>query len=171
MDDQATLSLLNVFDVDSDDGLRRLIAFVDPVRAGAEGISTRTIVGEIDARGDGNFDTTKFVPNTEFLAAIVDFMNSEPSRSNEVVEQAKTIPSHWLYVIDPRNASPEDTDPPASDVIGCYAVDDAGQIVPNSFQYNSEHRLFCPEVGPSGLLDDRRFFEWLNPSTRDSAPG
>ena len=162
MDDQATLSLLNVFEVETDDGARRLIAFVDPVRAGAEGIATRGIVGEIDAEADGDFDTTNFEPNPEFLAAVVDFMNGDPSRSHEVMEQAKAIPSHWLYVIDPRNRSPHDADPPTSDVIGCFAVDDAGQIVPNSFQYNAEHKLFCPASGPSGLLDDRRFFDWLN---------
>lgn len=167
MDDESTLSLLNVFDVETETGVRRLIAFVDPVRAGAEGIATRTIVGEIDPQGNGDFDTTAFEPNPEFIGAVVDFMNAEPSRSSEIAEQARSIPSQWLYVIDPRNRTPGDGDPPTSDVIGCYAVDDSGQIVPKSFQYNAEHHLFCANSGPSGLLDDRRFFDWLG-STQDA---
>ena len=99
---------------------------------------------------------------TEFLAAFTDFMNGEPCQSAEVVAQALTVPSDWLYILDPRNDSPDDTDPPTPDVVGCYAVDEAGQIVPNSFQYNREHRWFCPEGGTSGLLNDRRFYDWLN---------
>ena len=154
--------LLNVFDVETDEGVRRLIGFVDPVRAGAEGIANRKIVGAFTPDAEGRFDPSAFSVNAEFLAAFTDFMNDEPSRSPEVAGMALKVPSDWLYILDPRDDSPDDADPPASDVVGCYAVDETGQIVPNSFQYNREHRWFCPARGTSGLLDDRRFYDWVN---------
>ena len=162
MSQDTNFPLLNVFDVEIDDGVRRLIGFVDPVRAGAEGIATRRIVGGFTPDPSGTFDPNAFAANPEFLAAVTDYMNGEPSQSAEIVAQALTVPSDWLYILDPRNDSPDDTDPPTPDVVGCYAVDEAGQIVPNSFQYNREHRWFCPEGGTSGLLNDRRFYDWLN---------
>lgn len=156
------LPLLNLFDIETDAGVRRLIGFLDPVKAGAAGIPTRSIVGGFTPEGDGDFDISSFDINPEFLAALTDFMNGEPSESDEVREQAKQVPGQWLYIIDPRDDTPEDQDPPASEVVGAYAVDETGQIVPNSFQYNSQHVWFSPEAGTSGLLNDRRFYDWLN---------
>ncbi len=72
------------------------------------------------------------------------------------------IPGQWLYLVDPRNTAPENEDPPGPDMLGCFAVDETGQVVPFSFQYNADHRWFCPDKGPSGLLTDRRFYDWLN---------
>jgi hypothetical protein len=162
MPDESDLPLLNVFEVETDEGMKHLIGFLDPVLAGAKGIATRSVVGGFVPDADGEFDARTFRANPEFLAAFTDFMNDEPSRSDEVVAQALTIPSQWLYIVDPRDETPDDRDPPASQIVGCYAVDDSGQVVPNSFQYNAEHVWFCPETGVSGLLDDRRFFDWLN---------
>lgn len=162
MSEQRALSLLNIFEVETDEGMKHLIGFVDPVRAGAQGISSRSVVGDFDPGADGGFNPDSFGANPEFLAAFTDFMNDSPSRSDEIVEQAKTIPSQWLYIVDPRDVTPDDEDPPPSNIVGCYAVDEAGQVVPNSFQYNGEHVWFCPRYGVSGMLEDRRFFDWLN---------
>lgn len=157
------LPLLNLFEVETEEGRKHLIGFLDPVRAGAEGLAPRSIVGGFTPNPQGDFDPESFGLNPDFLAAFVDFMNDEPSRSDEVRGRAGQIRSGWLYVLDPRNDTPDDQDPPKSDIVGCYAVDDTGQVVPNSFQYNAEHRWFCPDAGTSGLLEDRRFFDWLNP--------
>ena len=136
--------------------MKRLIGFVDPVRAGAEGIASRSIVGGFTPERGGRVRRPlAFRVNPEFLAALTDYMNGEPSRSDEIVAQAREIPSCWLYIIDPRDPTPDEEDPPATDVLGCYAVDEAGQVVPNSFQYNSEHLWFCTAGGVSGMLEDR----------------
>lgn len=158
----STLPLLNIFVVDTDEGRNHLIAFLDPVRAGAEGIKTRSVVGGFTPDSKGEFDGGSFRVNPEFLAAFVDYMNEQAAETDELKDQASAIRSDWLYVLDPRNQSPEHEDPPASDVLGCFAVDDTGQIVPSSFQYNAQHLWFRPETGVSGLLNDRRLFDWLN---------
>src|SRR6478735_3985933 len=137
MTSQEELPLLNTFDLETEHGTHRVIAFIDPVLAGARGISTRRIVGGFPAGSTGDFDPSQFAVNPEFVAALTDYMNSEPSRSPEILEQARDVPGQWLYILDPRNDSPEDEEPPAGDILGCYAVDDAGQIVPSSFQYNA----------------------------------
>ena len=49
--------------------------------------------------------------------------------------------------------------------MGCFAVDGSGQIVPNSFMYNENHRWLEPASGVSGVLEDRRFYDWLHAST------
>ena len=157
------LSLLNIFEVETDEGMKHLIAFLDPVRAGAEGIATRGVVGAFLPDSQGEFDPATFTVNPEFIAAFTDYMNQEPGRVTEIADQARAIPGQWLYLVDPRDETPPDQDPPATDILGCFAVDDSGQVVPNSFQYNRDHSWFCPEKGVSGLLIDRRFFDWLNP--------
>src|SRR4051794_2003649 len=162
MTEESALPLLNIFEVETEEGVKHLVGFLDPVRAGAEGIATRSIVGGFTPGEDGAFNPGSFSVNPEFVAAFTDYMNGEPSRSDEIAAQARTVPSSWLYVVDPRDQTPDDQDPPGSQVIGCYAVDEAGQIVPNSFQYNAEHLWFCPETGPSGVLENRQFFDWLH---------
>lgn len=158
------LSLLNVFEVETDGGVRQFLGFLDSVVAGARGIPTRRIVGECTLTPDGAFDAGRFAVNPEFVAALTDYMNAEASRSPEIVEQARAAPSQWLYVIDRRNDTPGEQDPPAWDILGCFAVDDAGQVVPNSFQYNREHRMIGPDSRASGVLRDRRFYDWLGDS-------
>src|SRR4051812_38385697 len=139
MADEQELPLLNIFEVETDEGIRHVVGFVDAVRAGAEGVPTRSIVGAFQPTSEGGFDPESFGANPEFIAAFTDFMNDEPSRSEDVVAQAKTIPSQWLYIVDPRDETPDEDDPPATNIVGCYAVDDTGQVVPNSFQYNGQH--------------------------------
>src|SRR3954451_1858706 len=136
------LPLLNVFDVETDEGVRQFLAFIDPVAAGARGIATRRIVGAYSNEPDGRFHPDRFAVNPEFVAAITDYMNAEATHAPELASQAEAIPGQWLYLIDPRHAPTDEGDPPARDILGCYAVDQAGQIVPNSFQYNREHRMF-----------------------------
>ena len=159
-----SLSLLNIYEVDSEDGPKHLVGFLDPVRAGAEGIDSRFMVGEFTPRPDGEFDVETFAANPEFIAAFTDYMNDAPSRAPDVVESAATITSDWLYIVDPRNATEADQDPPTADILGAFAVDDGGQVVPNSFQYNAEHQWFSPDHGISAMLQDRRFHDWLHAS-------
>jgi hypothetical protein len=162
MTEQDEMSLLNVFDVETDEGMRRMVGFVDPSRVSEDGIPTRSVVGAFTPMPNDEFDPETFVANPEFLAAFAEFMDLETRLSEEIVRQAEAIPGKWLYIVDPRNTTPEEEDPPQSDVIGCFAVDDSGRITPGSFLYNDEHRLFCPDAGTSGVLMDGRFFDWLN---------
>ena len=155
------LALLNLFEVEDGGATRHLVCFLEPVRAGAVGIDTRTIVGEYRPGADGGFDLGTFRPNPGFAAVFTDYMNAEAARAPELIEQARQQPGRWLYLVDPRARDPEGDVPPG-DVVGCFAVDDSGQIAPNSFQYNANHLWFDPAVGPSGILGDRNFYDWLN---------
>ena len=167
MNDPA-LSLLNYYEIDADGVTRHLLCFLEPVRAGAEGIAVRSIVGDFTPGPDGAFDAATFRANPQFIAALTDYMNLEADRSPEIIAQARAQPSVWLYLIDPRNPDPNGDIPP-TDLVGCFAVDDVGQIVPSSFQYNTNHAWIDPSSGPSGILADRRFYDWLHATNGDSS--
>lgn len=159
------LPLLNLYELaDGSGGSRHVVAFVEPVRAGSEGISARSVVGDFRPGPSGGFDPGTFRPNPEFLAALSAYMDHEAGRSASLIEQAAAIRSGWLYVDDPRAVASESgaEAPDPGDLLGAFAVDDAGQIVPGSFQYNSRHALFDPDRGPSGIFRDRRFHDWLH---------
>lgn len=168
------LPLLNVYEVADEAGAsHHLLAFAEPVRAGAEGLASRSVVGEFTPGPGGAFDADTFRLNPEFIEAFTAYMNEEAGRSASLIEQARGLASAWLYVIDPRHgpAPGDDADPPAGDLLGAFAVDDVGQIVPGSFQYNRAHLLFDPEAGPSGLFRERRFHDWLHDRGGDPGAG
>jgi hypothetical protein len=159
------LALLNTYEVHQDGVTHHLVCFLDPVLAGSRGIDPRSILGSFTPGEGGTFDLQAFRLNPEFVAAFTQYMNEAATLSPQLLCEAANYPSGWLYIIDPRfpDDSPE-ADPPASEVVGCFAVDDAGQIVPKSFQYNKNHAWFDPETGVSDLLSDRQFYDWLHPS-------
>ncbi len=162
MSSEPSLELLNIYEIDEDGQTRYLVCFLEPVMAGAKGIDGRSVVGEFEPLPDGEFNPHTFQLNPEFVASLTDYMNADAIQAEELQRQAQESPSGWLYLIDPRHQEPS-AEPPAGDVLGAFAVDDAGQVVPNSFQYNSHHLMFDPEKGPSALLMDRRFYDWLHP--------
>jgi hypothetical protein len=157
-----SLALLNIYEVESEHGPASLLCFLDPVLAGAKGIETRSVVGEYVARGDEGFDPDAFRVNPAFVEALTGYMNEEAAASGGIAEQARDVTSGWLYVIDPRDRTPEGTEPDPANVLGAFAVDDSGQVVLGSFQYNAKHAMFHREHGTSGLLFDRSFYDWLH---------
>jgi hypothetical protein len=160
------LPLLNVFEVpDEQGGIRHLLAFIEPSLASSSGIDPRAIVGEIMPTEGGGYDPMSLKLNSEFIEAITDYMNDVQAVEPVIVEQAINQPSAWVYVIDPRSVEAPGVEPIPGDVVGAFAVDDAGQVVPKSFQYNVNHALIDQERGMTGLFYDRRFYDWLHPST------
>lgn len=170
MDDRsASLEMLNLYEVQDEGRPRHFVCFLEPVLAGARGIPGHAIVGEFAPGASGEFDPGTFELNPEFVAAFTGFMNDRAIRSSELVRQARANPGGWLYLIDPRNRTPAD-DPPPGDLLGAFAIDDSGQAVPNSFQYNRNHVMFDPTSGPSGILMDRQFYDWLHSEGPESDP-
>jgi hypothetical protein len=157
------LPLLNVYEVEVDGATRHLVGFLDPVLAGIKGIDSRAMVGEFTPGPDGEFDPSTFQVNPEFIEAVTRYLNEHPGRSPEVADQARSIPGRKLYLVDPRNTTPLDDDPPAFDVLGAFDVDSEGRVIADTFRYNSAHVWFSAESGISGLLQDRRFYDWLHP--------
>jgi hypothetical protein len=158
-----SLPLLNVFEINDDQGVtHHLLAFIEPVRAGSSGIASRSIVGEIrPTQGDG-YDPSSLKLNPEFIEAFTDYMNEVQATAPEITDQAKGRPSGWVYIIDPRHVEQAGEEFPAADLVGAFAVDEAGQVVPKSFQYNANHTLIDPDRGMTGLFHDRRFYDWLH---------
>lgn len=159
-------SLLNLYEVKVDGVRRHFVCLLDPVLAGARVIDARAIVGEYSPGPSGGFDPRTFQPNPAFIEAFTRFMNDVAAHAPEVVREALALRSQWLYIIDSRHPNDPDIDPPPGDIIGCFAIDGTGQIVPNSFQYNTNHVWFDPSSGVSGLFSDRRFYAWLHPEAR-----
>ncbi len=159
-----SLALLNVYEVETEHGLASLLCFLDPVLAGAKGIEPRSIVGEYVAREGEGFDADGFRVHPAFVEALTGFMNEEAAGTEAIAGQARALSSGWLYVIDPRDRSADGAEPATANVLGAFAVDDAGQVVPGSFQYNANHKMFDAEQGTSGVLFDRSFYDWLHGS-------
>ncbi len=156
-----SLALLNIYEVESEHGPASVLCFLDPVLAGAKGIEPRSIVGEY-VGGEAGFDADAFRVNPAFVEAVTGYMNEEAAASGGIADQAREVTSGWLYVIDPRDRTPEGTEPEPANVLGAFAVDDSGQVVPGSFQYNANHAMFHRDQGTSGLLFDRAFYDWLH---------
>lgn len=163
---ESDLPLLNIFEVETEEGLRHFVGFQDQVLAGAIGLASHAMVGEFNPKPDGEFDAETFTPNPEFIGAVVAYMNGVPEQSPELAEGARQIPGQRLHIVDPRNQTPTEEDPPLEDVLGSYQVDDSGAIETDSFEYNQDHIWFSPAFGISGLLADLNFYHWLHPEAR-----
>jgi hypothetical protein len=159
------LPLLNVFEVETDGVHHHLICFLDVILAGSRGIDSRSVIGQFTPSSGGGFDLETFQANPAFIEVFVQYMNERAINSPEIVREASSRSSDWLYLLDPRTPGEFSSDPQAGDLIGCFAVDDTGQLVPRSFQYNQEHRWFDPIRGVSGVFADRAFYQWLHPLT------
>lgn len=157
------LPLLNIYEIEVDGDTKHLVGFLDPVLAGSRGIDSRAMVGEFTPTPDGEFDVETFQVNPDFLEAVAEFMNEQTSGSPDLAQGARSIPGQRLYIVDPRNATDPSEEPPLADVLGYFEVGDDGVIVPDSFHYHHEHTWFDPQLGVSGLLSDRHFYDWLNP--------
>jgi hypothetical protein len=159
---QETTQLLNVYEVVTDAGLRHLVCFLDPERADSEGIDHRSVVGEFTPGPGQSFDPDTFLPNPTFVETFKGYMDEEATRSPELNREALEHADDWLYVLDPRFVGDLDGEPPAGEILGGYAVDASGRIIPGSFAYNERHRWFDPVAGVSGVLFDRRFYDWVH---------
>ncbi len=154
-----SLPLLNIYDLETEDGVVSVSsASSTPVLAGAKGIEAQSIVGDHVTNAEGDFDAEAFQVNPAFVEALTDFMNEETGGRvrGDLGPRPGAVTSEWLYVVDPRDRTAPEHEPPASNVLGAFAVDDTGQIVPGSFQYNANHRMFDRRYGTSGLLFERR---------------
>jgi hypothetical protein len=154
-------SLINAFEVELEGSIRHFLCFVDPALAEERGIDGRSVLGEFTPGPDGGLDLDSLKINPHFIEAFEQFMNEEAARSPELAQEARSHPGDWLYVIDSRHQGDPDDDPPASEVVGRFAVDETGQIVPDSFQYNRQHLWFSPDAGGSSILANRPFYDWL----------
>jgi hypothetical protein len=155
--------LVNVFDVTVDGETRHFLCFLEMELGFAKGIDSREVIGRVEPGPDGKPDLATLVPNPAFVEALTRYMNEKEARSPEVACEARANPGGWVYVIDPRQEDPDAYVPPGN-ILGCFAADDAGQVVPGSFQYNRNHRWIDPAHGVSGILRDRAFYDWLHPN-------
>jgi hypothetical protein len=158
----STLSLINTFEVEMGGAIHHLICFIDPVLAGARGIDGRAVLGEFTPGPKGEFDPQSFQPNPQFIAALAQFMNEEVARTPELAQEARKNPGGRLQIVDARHQASADGDPPASELIGAFMIDETGLIVPGSFQHNQAHVWFNSETGGSSVLLNRRFYDWLH---------
>lgn len=167
MSDSASIELLHIYEIEEPEGTRFLVCFLEPVLAGARGIESKAVVGEFVPKPDGEFDPETFVLNPEFVAGFEEYMNALGIDSPELIEQARQNPGSELFLVDPRHGDPA-SEPEVGDLLGWISIDDDGTPVDDSFHYNEQHLLFDPLTGPSHILLDRRFYDWLHPLAEPS---
>lgn len=154
--------IVNIFEVQLDGEPAHLVCFLEHDLARERGINPRAVVGEFEPGPNHEFNPETFVANPDFLEAFADYMNLEAARDPELIQQARDNGGRWLFVLDPRYQGSTETEPPMGELLGAYAVDEADEIVPNSFRYNDNHEWFSVDHGISGVLSDRRFYDWLH---------
>jgi hypothetical protein len=154
--------IVNIFEVKLEGEPAHLVCFLEHALADKVGIDPRSIIGEFEPRPNHEFDPETFQLNPDFLEVFTDYMNLQAARDPELIEQARTNGGRWLFVLDPRYEGSTETEPPMSELLGAYAIDEAGAIVPDSFRYNDNHEWFGAAHGISGVLSDRRFYDWLH---------
>lgn len=157
-----SLPLLMVYVLDDTSGRHHVICFQDPVLAGSVGVDVRTIVGRYFPTPEGRFDPATFQFNTGFVLTVTDFMNRVVFEDPWLHQEAKHVAGGRLEVIDPRCVAAELTEIPMSEIVGWFAVDDSGLILPDSFLYNHNHLWFEPQFGTSGLLSLRSFYDFVH---------
>ncbi len=122
------------------------------------------MISKSDAGGEAvDFDPGALRINPIFIETLEEFMNDEATRAPELADLAHAESSGSLEIIDARYRPHDDAnDPPEAEVVGGFAIDETGTIVPGSFQYNPAHLLFHPETGALGLFASRRFYDWVH---------
>lgn len=165
----APLPLLNVYEVEFQGEKRFVVCLLEPVLAGSRGIDERSTVGEFTPAPDGGFQLESFRLNPVFITALTEYMNTTVAQTSDIAAQARQNQNGFLYLLDPRCSISRGAEPNDSEVVGSFAVDSRGLLVPGSFHYNEHHLWFSPATGVSGLLADRKFYDWLHPETAQGA--
>src|SRR3954454_10734874 len=114
----ASLPLLNVYEINQDGVTRHLICFLDPVLAGSRGIEDQMVLGDYQPGLEGAFTPETFRLNPAFVEQFTRYMNEVTIHSRDIQKEAALHKSEWLYVIDPRVRAAGDSEPSASDIIG-----------------------------------------------------
>lgn len=156
-----SFELLNIYEFEAPEGPRSFVCFLTPETADSKGVPDRAIVGEFEPNAEGEFDASTFQANTLFLEAFVQYMNAEAIGAPELKAKASENAGSVLALLDPRVAEPAEP-PPKHEVMGWFHIDETGRPVPESFEYNADHVLFDAENGPSGILTDVQFYEWMH---------
>jgi hypothetical protein len=170
-DDEQVEELLLIVDYeDEEEGIKHLVCFLNPEDAQERNPfdDTRMIVGEFEPGPDGEFHPSTLQVNPEFLHALVHFMNECAIEAPDLLEQARQHKGGHLYLVDPRYTF-DGGEPPISEILGGFAIDESGKPVPSSFRINPEHLLFKDDTGVSGILFDRVFYDWLHGSAEEAA--
>jgi hypothetical protein len=154
--------IVNIFEVKLDGAPAHLVCFLEHSDAEKHGIDPRSIVGEFEPAPDQAFDPETFQLNPDFIDILTDYMNLKAATDADLIADARANGGRWLFVLDPRYEGSTETEPPKGDVLGAYAIDESGVLVPDSFRYNDHHEWFSAASGISGVLADRRFYDWLH---------
>ena len=166
----ANLPLLMVYELDDVSGHHHVICFQDPLHAGSAGIDVRTIVGRYQPTADGRFNPATFQFNTAFVNLVAEFMNAVVIHDPNLVNEATYVTNGRLEVIDPRCLNQELAEVPMTEILGWFAVDDAGAILNDSFLYNHNHLWFEPDFGTSGLLSMKPFYDYVHAGRLSGQP-
>ena len=156
-------ALLNIYDVETEKGPARSSASSTPCSPGPRGSTTRSVVGDyVDRRG--RRVRPRRLPGQPGVRRGPDRLHERGDRRDPRRSPARPGRSGATGSTSSTPATgptPRPSRRPAN-VLGAFAVDDAGQVVPGSFQYNANHRMFDREFGTRALLFDRAFYDWLH---------
>ncbi len=129
-----------LFRIDTDTGLKDVVALTTPEEAKVGGLSEQAIVGAFDELVEaGTLPPERFVQNPGFVRVLHSVIKEHAPTSPALRREAERLGQGWVYVIDRRCATPGDRVPP-EDVLGVFAVR-SGAALPASYTPSPNYRL------------------------------
>ena len=126
------------------DAVHHYLSFIEPDEVFRKGLAGEAIIGEVDATL--SVSPAHFRGNSVFKAFLHEVIARVAPTLPESKQQARELQNGFLFVIDARVPDPTGEILP-EDIMGAFRVAD-GEIVPDSYQINENHRL----VSDKGLF-------------------
>jgi hypothetical protein len=143
----------------SDDEFATVISYFEPeVLEDLEGLPGEFVCGEIMGAADLEDENFDFRPeqvqeNPVFLKFLHEFVATQASTNEELLDAAKEQKEGFVYMVDQRTPDPDDDVPPV-DIIGAFEITD-GKITPESYSPNPDHQMLT-ENGLVEIGEDLR---------------
>jgi hypothetical protein len=137
-----TASLLRI---ETEAGLRDVVAIISPDEAQTGGISGDAILGAFEEliEAGSPLPHARFTQNPGFVRLLHGVIREHAPASPGLRREAERLGDGWLYVVDRRTTNPEGAVPP-EDILGVFVVR-GGEAIPASYTPSPNYRLLTEQ--------------------------
>jgi hypothetical protein len=132
---------ISICEVRAADGMKYYVTLASLDATFNRGLVPEEIVGVLPMplKSGDRITPDNFVRNKAFVDFMHDTISNCAHTLSELAASAKRQGDGWIYIVDGRTPTPNGSVPP-EDIIGALQVK-YGQLVPASYQRNSNHRI------------------------------